>query len=132
MPNVDDHGLEVLKKAARNLDPTPKKDYALQVIVVADESTGGGAPLSTTIINHSIPVKDVEHQINLPANCKAFLLRPRKNSRLKLSYDLGGTNTLFVTVPLGGYWVENKALQSASVFVQSSVDNNVIELVAYN
>ena len=32
MPNVDDHGLEVLKKAAQNLDPAPKKNYALQVL----------------------------------------------------------------------------------------------------
>lgn len=32
MPNVDDHGLEVLKKAAQNLDPVKKRDYALQVV----------------------------------------------------------------------------------------------------
>jgi hypothetical protein len=32
MGNVDDHGLEVLKKAAQNLDPTSKKDYALQTL----------------------------------------------------------------------------------------------------
>lgn len=31
MANVDDHGLEVLKKAAVNLDPTSKRNYALQV-----------------------------------------------------------------------------------------------------
>lgn len=30
MPNVDDHGLEVLKKAARNIGDTPKTDYGLQ------------------------------------------------------------------------------------------------------
>lgn len=32
MANVDDHGLEVLKKAAINLDPTKKRDYALQTV----------------------------------------------------------------------------------------------------
>jgi hypothetical protein len=44
MPNVDDHGLEVLKKAARNIGATPKSDYALQVIVVSEDgvSTGDG------------------------------------------------------------------------------------------
>ena len=31
MGNVDDHGLEVLKKAAVNLDSTAKRDYALQI-----------------------------------------------------------------------------------------------------
>lgn len=37
MPNVDDHGLEVLKKAARNLSPTPKKDYAIQNLLVSED-----------------------------------------------------------------------------------------------
>lgn len=39
MPNVDDHGLEVLKKAARNLSPTPKKDYALQTLLVNESGS---------------------------------------------------------------------------------------------
>lgn len=44
MPNVDDHGLEVLKKAARNIGAKPKQDYALQVIVVSEDgvASGGG------------------------------------------------------------------------------------------
>ncbi len=42
MPNVDDHGLEVLKKAARNLDPTSKRNYALQVYIVGEEGVSGG------------------------------------------------------------------------------------------
>lgn len=33
MPNVDEHGLEVLKKAAVNIGATPKTDYALQTII---------------------------------------------------------------------------------------------------
>lgn len=33
MPNVDDHGLEVLKKAAVNIGATPKTDYALQTVL---------------------------------------------------------------------------------------------------
>lgn len=42
MPNVDDHGLEVLKKAARNIGAKPKQDYALQVIVVSEDGVSGG------------------------------------------------------------------------------------------
>ncbi len=33
MPNVDDHGLEVLKKAAVDIGDTPKRDYALQTVL---------------------------------------------------------------------------------------------------
>lgn len=42
MPNVDDHGLEVLKKAARNIGAKPKQDYALQVIIVSEDGVSGG------------------------------------------------------------------------------------------
>lgn len=42
MPNVDDHGLEVLKKAARNIGAKPKTDYALQVIVVSEDGVSNG------------------------------------------------------------------------------------------
>lgn len=130
MPNVDDHGLEVLKKAARNLDPVPKKDYAIQTILVGDESVGGGI-YTPTILNFSIPTKDIEVELSLPVGCKAFVLRPRKNSRLRIAYTAGGTTSSWASVPLGGYWVENKRLSSNKVFVQSSKDNNTIEIVAY-
>ena len=32
MSNVDDHGLEVIKKAAINLEPPTKRNYALQTV----------------------------------------------------------------------------------------------------
>lgn len=131
MPNVDDHGLEVLKKAARNIDPTPKKDYALQVILIKDESAGGGTFIPQ-IQNIPIADKDVEVQITLPVDYKAFILRPRKVSRLKLAFGAGGTDAAWVTIPKGGLWVENKKLQSNILFVQSNIDDNIIEVVSYN
>lgn len=48
MPNVDDHGLEVLKKAARNIGEKPKTDYALQVIIVGEDGVSGGVGLVKT------------------------------------------------------------------------------------
>lgn len=47
MPNVDDHGLEVLKKAATNIDPTTKRNYALQVFPVDLFSVPQGATAFT-------------------------------------------------------------------------------------
>lgn len=128
MPNVDDHGLEVLKKAARNLDVVPKKDYALQVIVVKDES-GGTTPFTPLILNVPIPDADTEVEIDLPEDCKAFVLRSRKISRLKLAYSPSSPE--WVTIPRGGYWVEEKRLMGKNIYLQSSIGSNVIEVVAY-
>lgn len=130
MPNVDDHGLEVLKKAARNLDPIPKRDYALQVILVKDES-GGTTPFVPVISNIPIPLQDTEVEIDLPEDCKYFILKARKSSRLRLSYVAGGTDIEWVTIPRGGYWIEEKRLQGKNVYIQSNIDDNLIEVVAY-
>ena len=130
MPNVDDHGLEVLRKAARNIDPTPKKDYAIQVIIVQDES-GGATTFTPSIQNVSIPLADTEVEITLPANTKTFILRARKNSRLRLAFSAGGTSTDWMTVPLGGYWIESRRLVSDKVYVQSSIASNILEVVSY-
>lgn len=130
MPNVDDHGLEVLKKAARNIGAIPKRDYALQVILVQDES-GGTTEFSPTILNVSIPLQDTEVEIDLPEDCKYFILKARKTSRLRLSYVAGGTDIEWVTIPRGGYWVEEKRLLGKNVYIQSNIDNNLIEVIAY-
>jgi hypothetical protein len=130
MPNVDDHGLEVLKKAARNLDVVPKKDYAIQTILVKDES--GEVIYSPSIINFPIAVADVEEEIELPVGYKYFILKARKVCRLRLSFEIGGTTTEWVTIPRGGYWVEERRFASNKVYVQSSIDNNVIEVVVYS
>lgn len=49
MPNVDDHGLEVLKKAARNIGAQPKQNYALQVYLVNPNDIIGGGGGSTSM-----------------------------------------------------------------------------------
>jgi hypothetical protein len=130
MPNVDDHGLEVLKKAARNIDPTPKKDYALQVVEVKNDIVGSGA-YTPVIQNVAIPLKDVEIEIILPVSQKSFILKARKVSRLRLAFIVGGTSVEWVTIPRGGYWIEEKKLQDNKLYIQSSIDDNEIEVVTY-
>lgn len=130
MPNVDDHGLEVLKKAARNIDVVPKKDYALQVIVVADESASG-TPFTPVVNSHNIVNAATEYALALPVGTKSFILRARKTSRLRLAFNPGETNTNWVTIPLGGYWIESKRLSGSSVYIQSNIANNIIEVISY-
>jgi hypothetical protein len=130
MPNVDDHGLEVLKKAARNLDPTPKKDYALQVIQVADESGAVASP-DPEIINEEITNANEEIEITLPADYKSFILKSRRIAKLRLAYVSGGTDLEWVSIPRGGYWTEPKKLTTNKIYVQSNVANTTLEIVVY-
>lgn len=131
MPNVDDHGLEVLKKAARNIDPTPKKDYALQVIVVGEEGSGPPA-LTPTISNVSAPNAGEEIEINIPPGTHAIYLRPRKISRMRIAYALGDTSANYISVGKGGFWFESRKITSPKIYLQTDIDNNLIECVFYN
>lgn len=131
MPNVDDHGLEVLKKAARNLDPVPKRDYALQVIVVGEEGSGPPA-LTPTISNVAAPNADEEIEINIPAGTHAIYLRPRKICRMRIAYVSGDTATNYVSIGKGGFWFESRKITAPKIFLQTDVDNNLIEAVFYN
>lgn len=127
MPNVDDHGLEVLKKAARNLDPVPKRDYALQTWQVGDTSEG----TDPQILNVPVALADTEVEISLPSAYKSFILKSRKICRMKLAFVAGGTSDKWMTVPRGGYWVENKKVSSDKIYIQSDIADNLIEIVAY-
>lgn len=73
MPNVDDHGLEVLKKAARDLLPSgvAKRDYALQVwLMNPNEISGGGGGTSGALtlqkISFSISALQVGTWVQVP------------------------------------------------------------------
>lgn len=132
MANVDDHGLEVLKKSARDIGVVPKRDYALQAIIVADESATGGAVASTPIIsNFTIALADTEVEFTLPIDYKSFMFRARQTARLRMAYASGQTNVEWVTIPLGGVWGENKKLAPPKLYFQSNRANTVLEFVFY-
>jgi len=130
VPNVDDHGLEVLKKAARNIGAQPKQDYALQTILISDESTAS-PPSTPVILNQLIPLANVENEIVLPLGTKSFLLKARKICRLKLAYAQGETSVAWIEIPLGGFWKEVHPLASNKIYLQSDRDNQVIEILTY-
>lgn len=70
MPNVDDHGLEVLKKAARDLltGGKAKNDYALQVWLMNPTTGGGGSGGALTLqkISFSISALQVGTWVQVP------------------------------------------------------------------
>lgn len=58
MPNVDDHGLEVLKKAAIDIGSTPKRDYALQTVLANKFALPANADAYTReVIGNSVVYK---------------------------------------------------------------------------
>lgn len=142
MSDVDDHGLEVIKKAAEYVDPaspTKKKDYYLKVggspsgdpippiPVIFDN------PSTPKITNLLVPNQNIEVEHVLVPNCRRFLLRARGNSRVQFSFVSGESSTNFVTIPLGGYHeVDNVEIPQSSIFLQLNKDGDTVEILEWS
>ncbi len=89
-PNVDDHGLEVLKKAAQDIGATPKTDYALQTIdvrktIVSTENS------STTALSPSQTFTG-EWESSLNYNCLTVGIKTDKAGVLYIEFSPDGVN----------------------------------------
>lgn len=85
-----------------------------------------------TIINQTLTTAGTEYAINLPSNCKGFVLSTRTPASLKLAYTLGGTSSQYKTIHR---FVEHEVSQffSAQTIYLNADENGVIaELVCYH
>lgn len=75
--------------------------------------------LTPSMANYPI-LATTELPIPLPANCSSILIKPRLNARMRVSLVLGETATNYVSVPLGGYFVENSLNSISTIYVWCS------------
>lgn len=143
MSQVDDHGLEVIKKSAEYTEPlssSPKKDYYIKV---------GGAPSGASYVIPPIPVSvdpvttptifnvtatlaNTEYSQALPSDTKKLLLRCRGLSRIQFSFASGGTNTNYITIRPGTvYSVEGLSLSSSTIYFETSLAGQVVEILTW-
>lgn len=101
-------------------------------------SSGGNS--TTTILgvnnpdiqNIPLPTANVEVTLALPSGCKRFLLKLRDKNKMQLSFSPGDSATTYVTIWAGCVYME-KEVDPASLFlyVQSPVDNQMVELITW-
>jgi len=136
---VGKDNLQSMDRDAFAIDETSKRVYR----AVADELSHSkldaiagalGAATNTipTIYNLNIILADTEYQQALPANTKTFILRSRNKAQLKLAYVLGGTNTTYLTIPVGSSFEDSQFYTGQTIYVQSTKPGDIIEIVAYS
>lgn len=133
---VDDHGLEVLKKSGEEVVPGSKADYYLKV------GPTPGRPLVVTfdpdmhdpqIFNLSVPLADTEVSQALPSSTKRFLVRARGKSRVQFSFNSGDSGSNFITISPGAVYSEdNLRLTSLTLYLQTSLANEVVEVLTWS
>lgn len=92
---------------------------------------GGSVDTTVTIYNVNIINSNVEISQALPPNTKAFIIKSRNKGQVKLAYALGGTNTAYLTIPVGGSFEDTRFYQNVTLYFQTTKPGDIIEIVAY-
>jgi hypothetical protein len=112
--------------------PTRANKSAVEVYVgnAGDISGGGGGSMNTTpsIINSTLLLADTEYSFVLPANCKGFVLKPRKIARIYLAYQSSGP---YFDCGLGAGLTDNNKYTSQTIYIKSDKANTDIDLITY-
>lgn len=97
-------------------------------LLAAISGTGNTTP---HVFNVAVASADTEYSQALPNNTKAFFLKCRTVSRMKLAYANGESGTKFVTIPPGGFWVDQNFYSAQTVYFQSVKAGVTVEIVAF-
>jgi len=134
--SVNDFGIEVLKKTAIELiGSTPQTEYLLRVTGVP------GQPVPITVVDATTPnvfnitspgTVDTEFSQAIPDGTKRFSLRLRGLGTLKFCFSNGDSNVTFITIPPGAnYEAQGLNLSSITMYMQTNLASQVVELIAW-
>lgn len=119
--NTTDNGLD---RRVTDLTTQGKLDQVITAL-------GGSPDTTVTIFNLNIPTANIEVSQIMPVNTKGFLVRSRNRSTLKIAYNLGDTNTQYLTLKPGAVYDDKNYYSTLTVYFQSSANGETVEIVAY-
>lgn len=134
-----DHGLEALKKSARDIVDQIINDYEIQTVddqarAVLEQilaALGGSVNTTPIIFNVALGPVDTEQSQVLPANTKKFTVKTRNNSALKLSYSSGQSGITYIDLKKNAVFTDNNLYATQTIYFQSPNTSDVVEIVAY-
>ena len=88
-----------------------------------------GQPL---IINGTLTSANTEYEIDLPLNCHKFMIKARTAVDIKVATTIGESGTNYITVPAGSNYWEDGLRTNVSLYVQSSVDGTIVEIMTWH
>lgn len=108
-------------------------------------TVSGGVPTEDTVTgdtntvsspntaNVSAPTANTEYSYVFPAGTKKFLIQSRLGAKLQISYTLGATGTIFLTLsPWNWYATDNLlATSSYTIYFRSSISGDTLEVQSW-
>jgi hypothetical protein len=110
---------------------------AFRVLVMNDLSnpvpvvitSGGSFDTTPTIFNVPCAVAGQEYSQALPANCRRFIMKARKNSKVDFAYVTAATEVL--TLNSGFSFEDNSTYLNGTLYFKCSKADEIVEIVAY-
>lgn len=93
---------------------------------------GAGSVSTPTIANLNVATKNTEVSYVLPINTQKFKVRARGLSKVQLSYNAGTTNSNYYTIDPGNTYEEQDLNAPVTIYLQTSKDNEVIEILSWS
>ena len=84
-----------------------------------------------TIYNKTVASKDVEESQTLNNGVKKFMIKCRGNANIKLSYIQNESDTTYITIPKGSVYNEEGLDFSGTIYFQTDLDGQVVEIVEW-
>lgn len=108
-------------------------DEQAQAILSSILSALGGSTTTTPqIYNLSMPLANTEYQQAITNGAVKITLRTRLGAALKISFTATESGVKYITVPPGAtYEINTIRTNNLTLYVQSTVANNVLEIVEW-
>jgi len=86
---------------------------------------------TATIFNKAVPLANTEVSQVLPVDTKRFIMRARGNSELQFSFTALESGSKFITIPRRANYEDPNFYSSATVYFQTSLSSETVEIIAY-
>lgn len=129
-----------------NADIDVALDASEDGVHIADKDTGsdlvvnpdGSINVDTELVavlpnieNLAMSDKTQEYSYLFPDDTKKIFLKARVGT-VRLSFISGGTSVKFITIPYGSSFTLDKILFSGSIYVKSSKDGDILEIMSWS
>lgn len=87
-------------------------------------------PINDVIL---LTTANTEYSYALPADCIGFMLSGRTNFKMKLAYNVNGTQgSIYKTLQPGVTFTDEHYYQAQTIYVSADINNAVAELICWS
>ena len=105
----------------------------LKLDAIVDALGGTSTTVNTQIIfNETIVSANIEQSLLIPGAIIGYMIKSRDRGKVKLSHVSGESGTKYLTVKPGAVYTDEHRYNDLTLYFQSNIAGEVIEIVAWS